>query len=93
MLHSFYTYDTAIIIALTIYTIIGLYFYLTGVFKNISVFKVAGGILLGLVILRLFPLAWELELVGRVIVFALIGILLMSTAFIGKINSKQLPRE
>ena len=47
-------------------------------------YKLIGIVFIGFVIIRLLPLAWELALVGRVILFSLIGILLMSTAFIGR---------
>jgi hypothetical protein len=71
-------------IVLTIHTVAGLYFYLTGVSKSKGSFKTLGLVFIGFVILRLMPLAWDLPLVGRVILFTLIGVLLMSTAFIGR---------
>jgi hypothetical protein len=44
-----------------------------------------GGLLIGFVILRLLLVdIWDMEIGGRVIVFILVGILLMSTAFISR---------
>ena len=82
--YALFSNDTAIMVVLTIHTVIGLYFYLTGISKGKSAFKIIGVVFLGFVILRLMPLAWELPPVGRVIIFTLIGVLLMSTAFIGR---------
>ena len=47
----------------------------------------SGGILLGFVVLRLLLVdVWAMDLVGRIITFVVIGVLLISTAFMG--NSK-----
>ena len=80
--------DTAVMISLIIYTVVGLATNLTGRIKNIKGLLVYGGALLGLVVLRLFLVdVWRMEMSGRIITFFLIGALLMSTAFIGRKHS------
>lgn len=77
--------DTATMISLVIYTIIGLtaYFYGRVNAKNEMIFY--GGTLLGLVVTRLlFVDVWKMQLTGRIITFFIIGILLISTAFVGR---------
>jgi len=87
-------YDIATAISLVVYTLIGLFFYVTGQIKNVKLFRSSGAVLLGFVIARLvFIDVWELELVGRVIVFILIGALLISSAFMGRLKDDNLKEE
>jgi len=77
--------DTATMISLIIYTLFGLFIYFYGKLHDHHLARRYGGILLGLVIARLFLVdIWNMELVGKIITFFLVGGLLMSTAFIGK---------
>lgn len=70
--------DTAVMIALAIYTIAGIGAYFSGR-------RVYGGLLLGFVIARLLLVdVWRMELTGRIITFFLVGALLMSTAFLSR---------
>ena len=86
VLHSIFTDgDTAVMISLVIYTIVGIVTYFYGKLENKNSFKAYGGILLGCVIARLFIIdVWNMELAGKIITFFLLGALLVSTAFIGK---------
>ncbi|MFT5036835.1 MAG: hypothetical protein ACI9VM_000400 [Candidatus Azotimanducaceae bacterium] len=87
--HSVMGDDSATMISLVIYTILGITLFVRGRVYDHKTRRVLGGLLLGFVTLRLlFVDVWQMELIGRVITFAAIGVLLMSTAFIGK-NKKQ----
>ncbi len=77
--------DIATMIALIVYTGIGISAYLYGIEKESRVVRLYGGTLLMLVVGRLFIIdVWQMELTGRIITFCLIGTLLMSTAFLGR---------
>jgi len=77
--------DTAHMIALFIYTIIGLSIYITGTIKHNANQRNIAGFILALVVLRLLLVdAWNMELSGRIITFFTIAMLLITTAFIGK---------
>lgn len=81
----------SVMLPLVVYTIIGISTYFYGMHSNMVVLKRYGGIMLGLVVLRLvFVEIWDMELVGRIITFFLIGILLMGTAFISRQKSSKL---
>jgi len=87
--HSLFSDDVATFIALCTYTISGLVLFVTGHASGNQFQKIAGGILIGLVIARLLLVdVWTMELVGRIITFFSIGILLMSTAFMQKLNKR-----
>ncbi len=92
VLHAALNYDTATLVALVIYTIIGLFVYTKGKIQDNKAKKLYGAILFGFVVFRLiFIDAWDMELTMRVFVFILVGILLTSSAFLGKkANSKKL---
>lgn len=80
--------NTAVMISLVIYTIIGLISYFYGLSKEKNGLRLYGGALVGLVVGRLFLVdIWEMALTGRIITFFLIGALLVSTAFLGKKKS------
>ena len=76
--------DIATMLSLVIYTIAGMAVYLTGKVQEKKDFLFAGGTVLGLVVARLlFIDIWEMDIVGKIITFFLIGALFISTAFIG----------
>lgn len=85
-LHAgFQNNNTATMLSLVIYTIIGLAFYFYGATKTKKGLKLYGGALIGFVISRLLLIeVWEMELSTRIITFFLIGALLVSTAFLKK---------
>lgn len=82
---AFLNDDSAVLVSLVVYTVIGIASYIYGGLHDIRVIRIYGGILLGFVVGRLLLIdVWQMELVGRIIVFAVIGVLLMSTAFMGR---------
>lgn len=75
----------AVTISLITFIIIGLVKYFYGISVGSKILRNYGAILIGFVILRLlFVDIWRMEISGKIVVFVLIGVLLMSTAFIGK---------
>jgi uncharacterized membrane protein len=75
----------AVMVALVIYTVIGIGAYVSGLREQQRALQLYGGCLIGFVTLRLlFIDVWELEMAGRITTFALIGMLLMATAFLGR---------
>lgn len=86
-LHNAMSTDQAVAttIALIIFTIIGLVKYFYGISNGSIVLRNYGGLFLGLVVLRLiFIDVWDMEMGARIVVFFLVGILLVSTAFISR---------
>ena len=76
-------------ISLVIYTIIGLAFYIQGRVQAIVNMMLIGKIIIGGVVLRLLVIdVWQLAVSERIVVFFIIGILLISTAFL-----KQKPKQ
>lgn len=72
-------------VALGIYTVAGLIFNLYGVLKDNKDSRIAGGILIGIVVARLLLVdVWEMALSAKIITFFIIGALLISTAFFNK---------
>lgn len=88
-LHALFSEDLASLIALALYTIVGLTLYLNSAFDNKKGYQYAGKLLLIMVVARLLLVdVWVMEIVGRIITFFLIGALFMSSAFIRK-HSKE----
>ncbi len=84
-LHEAFSADSATMMALVLYTLIGLMAYMYGMKNDHRGLRIYGGILLGFVVGRLLLIeVWKMELTGRIITFFVIGTLLMSTAFFGK---------
>ncbi|MFA5985976.1 MAG: DUF2339 domain-containing protein [Parcubacteria group bacterium] len=76
-------YDVATFVALVLYTITGVIFYVLGIRESYKPYMVVGGILFGLVVLRvLFVEFWGMDIVMRIITSFVLGALLISTAFI-----------
>lgn len=77
--------DIATMAVLIIYTVFGLLAYFAGLYGEDLARKTYGVVLLAFVIIRLvFVDVWNMELFGRVVTFLVIGVLLMSTAFLTK---------
>jgi hypothetical protein len=77
--------EVGTMLSLIIYTIIGLILYIRGKRNGQKGYTVGGGMLLGFVVLHLlFVEVATMETTGRIITFVVIGLLLMSTAFIRK---------
>jgi len=85
--------NTAVMISLVVYTIIGLICYFYGLTNEKNGLRLYGGALVGFVVGRLLLVdVWRMELAGRIVTFFLIGALLVSTAFLGrKKQNKSLP--
>ncbi len=85
--HTLFTSDLATMLSLIVYTIAGIVLFVFGTTHGQKAKRVAGGVLIGLVILRLlFIEVWDMNLEGRIITFLIIGLMLISTAFIGKLR-------
>ena len=84
--------DLAVMISLLVYTVIGIYAYLSGVAKDDKAIRAYGGVLLAFVVGRLLIIdVWQMELTGKIITFFIIGALLMSTAFLGRKKKTEPP--
>lgn len=85
-LHAAFQNDnTAVMISLVVYTIIGLISYFYGLANDKKGLRFYGSALIGFVVGRLLLVdVWRMELAGRIVTFFLIGALLVSTAFLGK---------
>jgi uncharacterized membrane protein len=83
--HALWQNDIATIASLTVYTVVGVVTYLQGAFTDGRPLKRFGSVVLVLVILRLVLIdVWAMPLAPRIVTFILIGILLVSTSFIGR---------
>jgi uncharacterized membrane protein len=83
---------TAVLVSLVIYTVLGIIMYFYGLIENKSTFKYYGGTLLILVVARLVIVdVWNMELAEKIVTFISIGLLFISTAFIGKKVKEELP--
>jgi len=75
----------AVLISLITYTLIGISTYFIGLFQKVDLLKYYGGVLLFLVVARLLLIdVWDMALAQRIVTFISVGILFISTAFIGK---------
>jgi len=89
---TLFGHQYAVMSCLVIYTLIGLFFYLTGRMQNHPERSVYGAGVLGFVVLRLLLVdVWQMELSGRIVTFLLIGTLLVATAFIGRAPKSTVP--
>jgi len=80
--HALLLETVATTMSLTLYTITGLMLYFKGIRDENNELRILGGILLVAVVVRLLTIdVWDMELLGRVVTFALVGVLLLSTAF------------
>ena len=85
VLHAVFLADVATTLSLIIYTVIGLSFFIVGKSTDNRFWQICGGVVLGGVVLRLLLIdVWQMDLVGRIITFFVVGTLLLSTAFIKK---------
>lgn len=90
---TFPSKNTATMLSLLVFALIGLYTHFMGLFRSRPFFTTYGTFLLGFVTFRLlFIDVWRMDLTGRVITFFLIGSLFVSTAFIRtkKVNNGEL---
>ncbi|OGG56694.1 hypothetical protein A3D71_03595 [Candidatus Kaiserbacteria bacterium RIFCSPHIGHO2_02_FULL_55_20] len=81
--------DMAVMISLIIYTVVGIWAYIEGATHSRKGLRVYGGTLLVFVVARLLIVdVWQMEITGRIITFFLVGALLMSTAFLGRVRKQ-----
>ncbi len=86
--HSVLADMLATILSLVIYSLVGLALYITGIAQGEKGIKLAGQVILALVVLRLLLVeTWELETAGRIVLFVIIGLLFISTAFLPKLRA------
>ncbi len=87
MTHATMQDDSATMTSLLVYTVAGLVLYAQGRSTDDKFIKTGGALLVAFVIARLlFVDVWQMEISGRIVTFLLIGILLISTAFMKKFN-------
>jgi len=80
-----FTESVAVLISLSVYTLVGITTYFYGKTNLRKVYMYYGGTLLLLVVARLLLVdVWDMELALRIVAFVVIGILFVSTSFIGK---------
>ncbi len=88
--HEWFLSDTATMISLVLYTVAGIGFYVQGVTKNMRQSRIAGSVLIALVVARLLLIeVWDMALEGRIITFLIIGGILISTAFMRRLIPDQ----
>jgi len=90
-LHALLLDDRATMFSLISYTLFGLATYFIGGMKKNKAARIYGSALLGFVVLRLLLIdVWTMQLAGRITTFFVVGVLLISTAFIGRKKKTQL---
>ncbi len=81
--------EFAIMTSLIIYTLAGVYFYVTGKKNSNTALRVAGDLFFVIVILRVFLVEfWQMDIVERIITLFVVGVLLVSTVFFGRKDKK-----
>ena len=87
VLHALLETDLATMMALIVYTVVGITLFVSGTTHEQRLTKMSGAVLVGFVVFRLlFIEVWNMDLGGRIITFLVIGALLISTAFIRKLH-------
>ncbi len=85
--HQLFNYDLGTMLALVVYTVVGIATFVTGKTHSVKAMRYLGGFLIGAVIARLLLVeVWNMETEGRIITFVIIGLLLISTAFMRKVQ-------
>jgi uncharacterized membrane protein len=80
---ALFTYAIAVSVSLIMYVCIGIVLYFYGKHTDSKELKNAGALLLGCVIARLLIVdVWTLNMTGKIVTFTVIGVLLLSTAFL-----------
>jgi len=86
---ALFTSDIATMIALFIYTLFGITMFVIGTINSQKFVRIIGIVFVSGVVARLLLIeVWDMDLVGRIITFLVVGIMLISTAFISKIQVK-----
>jgi hypothetical protein len=83
--------DVAVMTSLFVYSISGLVMYIVGRTQNIRGLRLAAGVVLGAVVLRLLLIdVWNMEIIWRVVTFVGVGVLFIFTSFLESSNLKKL---
>jgi hypothetical protein len=83
VLHAALPEDVATLFSLALYTLVGISSFIYGKVNDVKTARVVGIVLITLVMSRLMLVeVWNMSLSGRIITFFVIGIMLISTAFI-----------
>lgn len=86
--HAALAYEQGTMVALLIYLITGLTLYIEGRSMGSQGLKIAGAALIAIVVGRLLLVeVWAMTITGRIIIFTIVGVVLISTAFIKKLNT------
>jgi uncharacterized membrane protein len=87
--HAALPHEQGTMLALLVYLVTGLVLYIEGKSLNIYGLRVAGGFLIALVVGRLLLVeVWAMSVAGRIVIFTIVGLALISTAFIKKLNKE-----
>jgi hypothetical protein len=85
--HALLPYDLGTTVSLVVYTIVGLTLFIQGPKLGSFLLRNIGIVFIGGVVARLLLVdIWEMPIAGRIVTFFVIGVMLISTAFIGKRN-------
>ncbi len=78
-------FNVATAVSLIIYTLVGVKFYVNGINNHYLPYRIVGGILLVIVVGRLFLIEfWEMSIIVRIITFFVVGVLFISASFFVK---------
>jgi len=85
--HAYLSIGQAVALSLIIYVVCGLALYLRGLQREIASLRAYGAAILGVAFARLLLIdVWTLDLPWRIVTFLIIGVLLLSTAFMGRVK-------
>ena len=80
-----YSETVATTIALIIYTLVGIFFYVAGKMSEYRFYKIVGEIFFAIVLFRLFFYEFgNMGIEGKIITFFIVGALFVSTTFFGR---------
>jgi uncharacterized membrane protein len=86
--HAALPFEQGTMAALVIYLITGLTLYIEGRSVGSRGMRIAGTVLIAIVVGRLLLVeVWAMSVTGRIIIFTIVGVALISTAFIKKLNN------
>ncbi len=81
--HAVLQDDTAVLLSLLLYTVVGLTAYIGGQACHVRAISLYGGTLIAFVVVRLLVVdIWDMGEAGRIITFGLIGLMLMGAALL-----------
>ncbi|MCA9356799.1 DUF2339 domain-containing protein [Candidatus Nomurabacteria bacterium] len=90
VLHALFNDESGTTLSLIAYTIAGISLYVQGKREDNKTYLIGGRCLIAFVVFWLFINVMSMDIVGRIITFCIVGVLLMSTAFIRKNNKNEI---